>query len=93
MRDRSRIRGPAPSAAEFEAINVKEQELARTLRDVSTVDPEYASMQQVSIATLESVRAVLPKRTTLIEFFTAGDEILVFVIGRTAPGSSAESVR
>jgi CHAT domain-containing protein len=70
---------PIASTAEFEAIVVKEQELARTLRDVSAADPEYGSLQRVSIATLESVQALLSKRTTLIEYFTTGDEILAFI--------------
>jgi CHAT domain-containing protein/tetratricopeptide (TPR) repeat protein len=71
---------PIAPSADFETIAVKEQELARTLRDISTADPEYASLQQVSIANLDSVKAVLPKRTTLIEYFTSGDEILAFII-------------
>ena len=71
---------PLPSLQEYEAIALKEQELTRTLRDVSVTDPEYASLRQVSIATLDSVQAVLPSRTTLIEYFTAGDEILAFII-------------
>jgi CHAT domain-containing protein len=49
---------------------------------VSAVDPEYASLQQVSIATLDSLRAALPEGTTLIEYFTSDDEILVFLISR-----------
>src|SRR5205085_5832533 len=69
---------PIPSSSEFETIALKEQELARTLRDASAADPEYASLQQVSIATLDSVKAVLSKRTTLVEYFTSGDEVLVF---------------
>jgi CHAT domain-containing protein len=73
---------PIVSAVDFESIEVKEQELARTLRDVSRVDPEYASLQQVAIATLDSVQAVLPKQTTLIEYFTTGDEVLAFIISR-----------
>src|SRR6185436_14685382 len=71
---------PIPTAANFETIAVKEQELARSLRDVSAADPEYASLQQVSIANLESVQAILPKQTTLVEYFTTGDEVLVFII-------------
>src|SRR5437667_11983655 len=55
---------PIPSSAEFDTIALKEQELARTLRDVSAADPEYASLQQVSIATLDSLQAVLPSRST-----------------------------
>ena len=71
---------PIPLSSEFEVIALKEQELVRALRDVSAADPEYASLQQVSIATLKSVQEVLPKRTTVLEYFTAGDEILAFII-------------
>jgi tetratricopeptide (TPR) repeat protein len=92
---------PIPSSADFEAIDLKERELARTLRDVSAVDPEYASLQQVSIATLDTLQAALPKRTTLIEYFTSGDEVLVFVISpedakvvrRVCPASRAASLQ
>ena len=48
---------PIPSLNNFETIAFKEQELARTLREVSGTDPEYVSLQQVSIATIESVQA------------------------------------
>jgi CHAT domain-containing protein len=68
---------------------MKEQELARTLRDVSATDPEYVSLQQVSIATLDSVQRILPEQTTLIEYFTTGDEVLVFVVS----SDSAQVVR
>jgi CHAT domain-containing protein len=75
---------PIQRSAGFESVVLKEKELARILREVSVTDPEYASLQQVSIATLESVQAVLPKETTLIEYFTTGDEILVFIISADA---------
>lgn len=71
---------PAPAASNLESIVTKEQELARTLRDVSKEDSEYASLQQVSIATLDSLEKALPKRTTVIEYFTTGDEVLVFIV-------------
>jgi CHAT domain-containing protein/tetratricopeptide (TPR) repeat protein len=73
-------RRPIRQSAGFENIALKEKELARILREVSAVDPEYASLQQVSIATLESVQAVLPKETTLVEYFTTSEELLAFVI-------------
>jgi len=73
---------PIPSSADFETIVTKEQELSRTLREISAEDPEYASLQQVSIATLKSVAAVIPHGTALIEYFTSGDEILLFIISR-----------
>jgi len=73
---------PIPSSADLDSIALKEQELARTLRDVSTADPEYASLQQVSIATLNSLQATLPKQTTVVEYFTTGDEVLAFIVSR-----------
>ena len=80
---------PVASSINSGAIVMKEQELARTLRDVSATDPEYVSLQQVSIATLDSVQRILPEQTTLIEYFTTGDEVLVFVIS----SDSAQVVR
>ncbi len=74
---------PIGAAANYESIAMKEQELARTLREVSSEDPEYASLQQVSIATLDSVQANLREDTTLIEYFITGDEVLAFVISRS----------
>jgi len=71
---------PLIAHANYETIALKEQELARTLREISAVDPEYASLHQVSVATIESVRQALPERMTLVEYFTAGDEILAFVV-------------
>jgi CHAT domain-containing protein/tetratricopeptide (TPR) repeat protein len=74
---------PLIAQANYETIALKEQELARTLREVSGVDPEYASLQQVSIATIESLRRTLPQNTTLVEYFTTGEEILAFVVSRS----------
>ena len=71
---------PIPSSRDFQSIALKEQELARSLREISGIDPEYASLQQVSIATIDSVRKRIPERSTLVEFFTTGDEILVFIL-------------
>ena len=73
---------PLIAHANYETITLKEQELARTLREISGVDPEYASLHQVTVATIESVRQALPARTTLVEYFTTGDEILAFVVSR-----------
>ena len=66
----------------LDAIAHKENELARTLREVSRTDPEYASLQQVTTATLDSVQKMLPEDTTLIEYFIARDEVLAFVLSR-----------
>ena len=66
----------------LDAIAHKENELARTLREVSRTDPEYASLQQVTTATLDSVQQMLPADTTLVEYFIARDEVLAFVLSR-----------
>lgn len=71
---------PASSAPDFQTIALKEDELSRTLRDVSMSDPEYASLQQVSIATLDSLQSALPAETSVLEYFTVGDEVLAFVV-------------
>ena len=76
---------PLIAHSNYETIALKERELARTLREVSGVDPEYASLHQVTIATIDSVRRALPERTTLVEYFTTGDEILAFVVARNRP--------
>jgi tetratricopeptide (TPR) repeat protein len=73
---------PLPSRPNYESIAHKEQELALSLREVSGVDPEYASLQDVSIATIDSVQAALSERTTLVEYFTTGDELLAFIVSR-----------
>ncbi|HYR88367.1 MAG TPA: CHAT domain-containing protein [Terriglobia bacterium] len=81
VRSQSEAR-PLTAQTNYENIALKEQELARSLREVSQVDPEYASLQDVSFATVESVRAALPERTTLVEYFTTGDEVLAFILSR-----------
>jgi len=74
---------PLTSQSNYDRIALKERELARNLREISRVDPAYASLRQVSIAEIDSVQADLPERTTLIEYFTTGDEVLAFVVSRT----------
>src|SRR5262249_23917490 len=66
----------------YDSIALKERELARSLREMSAVDPAYASLRLVSIAEIDSVQADLPETTTLVEYFTTGDEVLAFIISR-----------
>jgi tetratricopeptide (TPR) repeat protein len=73
---------PISSRPNYEIIAFKERELARSLREISGVDAEYASLQDVTIATIDSVRETLPERTTLVEYFTTGDELLAFIVSR-----------
>jgi len=69
-------------SSNLEIISSKETELARTLREVSLMNPEYVSLQQVTTATMDSVQSLLPDDTTLVEYFIARDEILAFVVTR-----------
>jgi len=73
---------PLTSQSNYDSVALKERELARSLRELSGVDPAYASLRQVSIAEIDSVQADLPETTTLVEYFTTGDELLAFIISR-----------
>jgi len=74
---------PLTSHSNYDHIALTERELARSLREISGVDPAYASLRQVSIAEIESVQADLPDRTTLVEYFMTADEVLAFIVSRT----------
>jgi len=67
---------------EMGAVVAREEELARTLREVGLKDPEYVSLQQVHVAELESVQQFIPEETTVIEFFSTKEEVMAFVISR-----------
>jgi hypothetical protein len=71
------------SAPDFEALTLKEQELARTLREVAMHDPEYASLQQTTPLALAEVQAFIPDGTTLVEYFSTHDEVIAFVLTRS----------
>ncbi|HTG72877.1 MAG TPA: CHAT domain-containing tetratricopeptide repeat protein [Terriglobia bacterium] len=74
--------GAVLSSPEFDAVVLKEQELARTLREVAADDPEYVSLQQVSPLKLEQVQEFISPETTLIEYFITQDEVIAFVVTR-----------
>jgi len=67
---------------EMGTVVAREEELARTLREVALRDPEYVSLQQVHVAELESVQEFIPDDTTIIEYFCTKEEVLAFVISR-----------
>ena len=73
---------PVTSQSNYDSVALKERELARSMRELSGVDPAYASLRQVSIAEIGSVQADLPETTTLVEYFTSGDELLAFIISK-----------
>jgi hypothetical protein len=68
------------STPEFDTVVMKEQELARTLREVAVDDPEYVSLQQVNVPSLQSVQDLLSKETTLVEYFNTQEEVIAFVV-------------
>ncbi len=61
-------------------VNLKENELSRILGELSDADPEYVSLQKVSVASLEVIQQSLPENTTLVEYFSIHQEIVAFVI-------------
>ena len=71
------------SMPDFETVAMKEQELARTLREAGLKDSEYVSLQQVSVAELEEVQQFISEGTTLIEYFITREEVMAFVVSRT----------
>jgi tetratricopeptide (TPR) repeat protein len=81
-RSKTEVTSTRPLAT-FESIALKEQELARGLREVSIRDPEYTSLQRAPVATIETIQEVLPGHTTLVEYFIAGNEVLVFLVSRS----------
>jgi hypothetical protein len=74
--------GSTLAHADFEAVVLKEQELARTLREVAADDPEFVSLQQVTPANLVEVQAFLPDESTLVEYFMTQEEVIAFVVTR-----------
>jgi len=71
-----------PSVSNVSAIHIKEAELLRSLRELSKADPEYVSLQRVSIAALEELQSAMPSSSTLLEFFSVGNEIIAFVVSK-----------
>jgi tetratricopeptide (TPR) repeat protein len=63
-------------------IELRENELTRTLQELSEADPEYVSLQNVHVADPASIQGSLPAGTQIVQFFTIGDEVIAFVISR-----------
>ncbi len=71
------------SVSNFDTIKDKENELARSLREVSRTDPEYVSLQQTTTVKLDTIQRLLPDDSTIVQYFVARDEVLAFVVSRT----------
>src|SRR5262249_4611285 len=63
-------------------LEIKEQELISSLREISTKDPEYVSLQTVSAPPLQSFQTRIPEDMTVLEFSVARDEVLALVLSR-----------
>ncbi|HZI51766.1 MAG TPA: CHAT domain-containing tetratricopeptide repeat protein [Terriglobia bacterium] len=74
--------GGSVSTPEFDAVVLKEQELARTLREVAAENPEYVSLQQVNPLQLREVQQFIAPQTTLVEYFITEEEVIAFVVTR-----------
>jgi CHAT domain-containing protein/tetratricopeptide (TPR) repeat protein len=70
----------APAFTSGTFADEKEIELARGLKDLAQLDPEYASLQNVSIVSLENLQSTLDADTTVVEYFVARDEVIGLVI-------------
>jgi tetratricopeptide (TPR) repeat protein len=75
-----------PSLTNLSSIQIKENELLRSLRELSEVDPVYVSLQYASTTALEGLQSLLPSDKTLVEFFTMDNEVVAFVISRDRAG-------
>jgi CHAT domain-containing protein/tetratricopeptide (TPR) repeat protein len=64
-------------------VEVKEDELVKTLSELSTSDSEYVSLQIASSVRLEELQKALPPDTTVLQYFFARDEVVAFVISAT----------
>jgi CHAT domain-containing protein len=67
------------STAELEH---KKNELAESLKQLSTEDRELASLHNVNIVSVEEIQLMLPENCGMIEYFVARNEVLAFVISR-----------
>ena len=71
-----------PGLPRADEVELKEDELVRTLGDLSKTDSEYVSLQSASSVRIEELQQSLEADTTLVEYFFARDEVLVFLIDR-----------
>lgn len=70
------------SKQESESVAIKEQELAQSLREVASSNPEFVSLHQVSFVGMPDVQTFLPEDTEIVEYFFTEDEVLGFLISR-----------
>ena len=60
----------------------REVELLRTLRELSRTDEEFTSLQAAGTLDVATIRSGLDENTTLLEYYTARDTLVVAVVTR-----------
>jgi CHAT domain-containing protein len=63
-------------------IGSREKEMARTVRELTLTGAPQSDLLAPSVYSLEHIRAVLPADTTLVEFFTVEDRIILCLVDR-----------
>jgi CHAT domain-containing protein len=63
-------------------IGSREKEMARTVRELTLTGAPQSDLLAPSVYSLEDIRAVLPADTTLVEFFTVEDRIILCLVDR-----------
>ncbi len=60
----------------------REEHLLRTLRELQATDQEFSSLQDASIVDLDSIRAVIPDDSLLLEYYIARGIVYCYLVGR-----------
>jgi len=73
----------ALSLSKAKEVELKEDELVRTLSELSESDSEYVSLQHASSIGIQELQQALPEDTTVVEYFFARDEVMAFIISKS----------
>jgi CHAT domain-containing protein/tetratricopeptide (TPR) repeat protein len=63
-------------------IGAREKEMARTVRELTATGAPQSDLLAPSVYSLDAIRAALPSDTTLVEFFTVDDRIILCLVDR-----------
>jgi CHAT domain-containing protein len=63
-------------------IGTREKEMARTVRELTMTNAPQSDLLAPEVYSLDDIRAALPADTTLVEFFTIDDRILLCLVDR-----------
>lgn len=61
-------------------IGSREKEMARTIREITLAGAPQSDLLAPSVYSLDAIRAALPANTTLVEFFTVEDRIVLCLV-------------